>query len=307
MSNLESQQGKIIIVTGGNSGVGFEAARHLALKGAHVTFISRSVERGKAAAATIREALATVGPAAGTVTAAHADLADLSSVKAFAAAFVASHSSLDVLLNNAGVMMLPRTLNQDGEELQMATNHLGHFALTGLLMPLLAATPGARIVNVSSHAHRTCTDLSLDDWTMERSYTPWSAYARSKMSNHLFTHELNRRLAAKGGSTPVLAVTAQPGWALTSLAGKATISGSWMAFINVFQHVFSHSAESGARPLVYAATESDVVANDYWGPSFLGLKGAPGREKASSMTSDAGAAAALWAKSEEVTQVSFLG
>lgn len=307
MANLESQQGKTIIITGGNAGVGFEAAKNLALKGARVTIVARNVERGEAAAATIREALATAASTAGTVTIAQADMSDLGSVKKFAAAFKANHSSLDVLLNNAGVMMLPRSVTKDEQELQMATNHLGHFALTGLLMPLLAATPGARIVNVSSHAHRSCTDLSLDDWTMERAYTPWSAYARSKLSNLLFTYELNRRLAAKGGRNPVMVVTAQPGWARTGLVGKATVTGPWTTFMNIFQFVLSHSAESGARPLVYAVTESDVVADDYWGPSFLGLKGAPAREKPSDMATDGAAAAALWAKSEEVTQVSFLG
>lgn len=316
MADLEPQSGKTIIVTGGNGGVGYEAARHLALKGANVTIVVRNAERGEAAATNIRQALTAAGPAAGTVAVGVADMADLASVRAFAAAFVASHRSLDVLLNNAGVMMLPRAVTKDGQEAQLATNHLGPFALTGLLLPLLAATPGARIVNVASHAHRSCSDLALDDWTLERSYTPWAAYARSKVCNLLFTHELARRLAAHGdggggggdGDTPpVLAVTAQPGWARTGLVGKATVAAPFTALMAVFQSVLSHSAEAGACPLIYAATEADVRADDYWGPSFLGLRGPPAREKKAPMATDAAAAAALWAKSEEVTGVSFLG
>lgn len=308
MANLEPQSGKTIIVTGGNGGVGYEAARHLALKSADVTIAVRSAERGEAAAATIREALTAAGPTAGTVTVAVVDMADIASVRAFAAAFAENHSSLDVLLNNAGVMMLPRAVTKDGQECQMATNHLGPFALTGLLLPLLTATPGARIVNVASHAHRSCSDLSFDDWTLERAYAPWAAYARSKLANLLFTHELARRLAAKGGDTPpVLAVTAQPGWARTGLVGKATVGAPWTAAMNLFQGVLSHSAEAGACPLVYAATEADVRADDYWGPSFWGLRGAPSRAKKAPMATDAAAAAALWAKSEEVTGVSYLG
>lgn len=306
VADLESQAGKTIVITGGNAGVGYEAALHLASKGAHVTIVSRNVERGEAAVAKIREALAAAGPAAGTVTLAQADMSDQASVAAFAAAFAASHSSLDVLLNNAGVMMLPRSLSADGQEMQLATNHLGHFALTGRLLSLLTATPGARVVNVSSPAHRGCSDLSLDDWTLERSYSPVGSYARSKLANLLFTRELARRLAAKGGDTPVMAVSAQPGWARTSLASKATLSAPMTAFMNVFKHFLSHSAEGGACPLLYAATEADVRPDDYWSPSFLDLKGHPAAGKKSAAATDDALAAALWAKSEEVTGVSYL-
>ncbi|GAB0498586.1 hypothetical protein MMPV_009957 [Pyropia vietnamensis] len=308
VADLESQAGKTVIVTGGNSGVGYESALHLARKGAHVTIAVRSMERGEAAAATIRQALAAkAGTATGSVTVAEADMSDQASVAAFAEAFMAEHSSLDVLLNNAGVMMLPRSLTKDGQELQLATNHLGHFALTGRLLPLLTATPGSRIVNVSSPAHRGCKDLSFDDWTLERSYTPIAAYARSKLANLLFTRELARRLAARGGETPVLAVTAQPGWAQTSLADKATLNVPMTAFMKLFGIFLSHSAESGACPLLYAATEADVRPDDYWSPSLLDLKGPPAAGKKSAMATDDAAAAALWVKSEEITGVSYLG
>lgn len=309
VADLESQAGKTVIVTGGNAGVGYEAALHLALKGAAVTIVARNLERGEAAAAKIRAALAAAGPAAGTVTVARADMSDQSSVAAFATVFAASHSSLDVLLNNAGVMMLPRSLSNDGQELQMATNHLGHFALTGRLLPLLTATPGARVVNVSSPAHRGCSDLALDDWKLERSYSPIASYARSKLANLLFTHELARRLAAStdgGGDPPVLALSAQPGWALTSLAGKATIGAPLQLASSVFQVFLSHSAESGACPLLYAATEAGVQPDDYWSPRFLDLKGPPAAGKKSAIATDDEAAAALWAKSVEVTGVSYL-
>ncbi|OSX76097.1 hypothetical protein BU14_0207s0016 [Porphyra umbilicalis] len=305
VANLEPQGGKTVIVTGGNSGVGYESALHLALKGATVIIACRSMERGDAAAARIRAALAAPGVAAGgSVEVLRIDTSDLASVRAFVAAFSEKHTALHVLLNNAGVAALPRTLSADGQELQLATNHLGHFALTGLLLPLLAATPGARVVNVSSPAHGRAKGLAYDDWMLEGAYSPFGAYARSKLANLLFTRELARRL--EKANTPVMAVAANPGWAVTELANKAAPSILISIAVNVFQPLLSHSAEAGACPLLYAATESDVTADDYWSPQWLDLKGFPGRGKKSALATNDAEAAELWAKSEDVTGVKYL-
>eukprot|EP00168_Porphyra_purpurea_P008287 TRINITY_DN2046_c0_g1_i1.p2 TRINITY_DN2046_c0_g1~~TRINITY_DN2046_c0_g1_i1.p2 ORF type:complete len:218 (-),score=85.94 TRINITY_DN2046_c0_g1_i1:261-869(-) len=202
-------------------------------------------------------------------------------------------------------MALPRTLSADGQELQLATNHLGHFALTGLLLPLLAATPGARVVNVSSPAHMQAKGMSYDDWTLEAKYSPFGAYARSKLANLLFTRELARRLDET--KTPVMALAAQPGWAATQLADKAVPSVFFAIATTVFLPFMSHSAEAGACPLLYAATESDVTADDYWSPKWMELKGFPARGKKSAVATNDAQAAELWAKSEDVTGVKYLG
>jgi len=307
VADLEPQVGKTFLVTGGNSGVGYECALHLARRGASVVIGCRSAARGGEAVTRIQAALggADVTPG-GSVSVTTVDMADLSSVKAAATAFAAAHTELHGLILNAGVMMLPRSLTADGQEVQMATNHLGHFALTGLLLPLLAAAPASRVVCVSSPAHRRCTDLALDDWTLATGYTPMGAYARSKAANLLFVRELARRLAAAG--SPVVAVAAQPGWAITALVDKASPDALTAVFLTVLKPFLSHSAESGACPLLYAATEADVVADQYWGPSFLQSKGPPAASssRAGLVLSDE-AAAALWTKSEEVTGVSYLG
>jgi len=305
VANLEPQGGKTVIVTGGNSGVGYESALHLALKGATVIIACRSMERGEAAVARIRTALAAPGVAAGgSVEVMRIDTSDLASVRAFAAAFTEEYAALHVLLNNAGVAALPHTLSADGQELQLATNHLGHFALTGLLLPLLAATPGARVVNVSSPAHWRAKRLAYDDWKLEADYSPFDAYARSKLANLLFTRELARRLEKT--HTPVMAVAAQPGWAVTELASKAAPSILISIAVNVFQPLVSHSAEAGACPLLYAATESDVTADSYWSPKWLELKGFPAPGKKSALATNDHEAAGLWAKSEDVTGVQYL-
>jgi len=262
MADLEPQAGKTFLVTGGNSGTGFECVLHLARRGATVVIACRNAERGNDAVSRIQAALAgTDATPGGSVRLATIDLSDLASVKAGAATLNAAHTELHGLILNAGVMMLPRTLTADGQEMQMATNHLGHFALTGLLLPLLMATPGARVVSVSSDAQRHGVDLSLDDWTMEQGYSPTVAYVRSKAANMLFARELARRLAAAG--SPVLAAAAQPGWCTTSLLVKATPELSTSIFIAGLKPFLIQAAEAGACCLLYAATEAGVATNDY--------------------------------------------
>ncbi|OSX77798.1 hypothetical protein BU14_0134s0019 [Porphyra umbilicalis] len=309
VADLEPLVGKTFLVTGGNLGVGFECALHLARRGASVVIGCRSAARGGEAVTRIQAALggADVTPG-GFVSVTTVDMSDLSSVKAAANSLCGrAHTELHGLILNAGVMMLPRSLTVDGQEVQMATNHLGHFALTGLLLPpFAAAAPAARVVCVSSPAHRRCTDLALDGWTLATGDTPMGAYARSKAADLRFVRALARRLAAAG--SPVVAVAAQPGWALTALVDKASPDAWTALFLTVLKPCLSHSAEGGACPLLYAATEADVVADQYWGPSFLQSKGPPAAasSRAGLVLSDE-AAAALWAKSEEVTGVSYLG
>ena len=190
--NIPSQTGKTALITGANSGLGFEAAKVLAGKGAAVTLAVRDTAKGEAAAAAIRAAV----PGAELAVAA-LDLASLASIRSFADAFAGTHGRLDMLINNAGVMAIPRRTTADGFEMQFGTNHLGHFALTGLLLPLLLTTPAARIVTVSSGAHMF-GKINFDDLQSERSYSKWGAYGQSKLANLLFAYELQRRLAAAG-------------------------------------------------------------------------------------------------------------
>ena len=216
--DIPDQSGKIAIVTGANSGIGFEAAKALAAKGAHVVMACRNMEKGEKAVDDIRAAT----PAA-QLALKQLDLADLGSVRTFAADYQAQHSQLHMLINNAGVMALPYRTTEDGFEMQFGTNHLGHFALTGLLLPTLFATPGSRIVTVSSMAHQMGT-IQFDDLGWEKSYSKWRAYGMSKLANLLFTYELQRKLTAAGADT--IAVAVHPGYSATNLQ---TAGEKWMA------------------------------------------------------------------------------
>ena len=264
VDSIPDQSGKTIIVTGANSGIGYEAALALAKKGANVVLACRSPERSQAAADRIRAA----APKA-NLELAPLDLSSLRSVRSFAEWFQRTHERLDVLVNNAGVMAIPRQLTEDGFELQLATNHLGHFALTGLLLGrmLTSANAGApsRIVNVSSMVH-TIGRFDWSDLQMERRYSKWLAYGRSKLANLLFTYELARRLEARGA--PVIAVACHPGYAATNLQAvgpKMTGSAFGQAVMAIGNSVFAQSAEAGAWPTLRAATAPDVRSGDFTG------------------------------------------
>jgi NAD(P)-dependent dehydrogenase (short-subunit alcohol dehydrogenase family) len=289
------------IVTGANSGIGFEAARALARRGARVVLACRRPEQARAAAEAIaREA------GAGSAEPSPLDLADLGSVRAFAAGIAAKGAPLHLLVNNAGVMAIPQRRTADGFEMQLGTNHLGHFALTGLLLERLLATPGSRIVSVSSSVHRVGR-IDFDDLQGERGYGAWRAYAQSKLANLLFAFELQRRLARRSASP--ISVACHPGYAATQLqfAGPRLSGSSVMEWIMRFgNRLFAQSAAMGALPTLYAATAPDVVGGDYIGPGGLAeMTGPPRKVGASARARDAAAAARLWESSERLTGVRF--
>jgi len=298
---IPSQTGKTALITGANSGLGFEAAKVLAGKGAAVTLAVRDTAKGEAAAAAIRAAVPGTEPAVAAL-----DLANLASIRTFADAFAGTHGRLDMLINNAGVMAIPRRTTADGFEMQFGTNHLGHFALTGLLLPLLLTTPAARVVTVSSGIH-IIGKINFDDLQSERSYSKWAAYGQAKLANLLFAYELQRKLAASGSS--VISVVAHPGYASTNLqnggpemqgsrSGKRTMSAA--------NHILAQSAAMGALPEVYAATSPNVRGGDYIGPDgFMGQRGFPKKVKSNARSRDQAVAARLWAVSEELTGVSY--
>jgi NAD(P)-dependent dehydrogenase (short-subunit alcohol dehydrogenase family) len=253
--NIPDLGGKIAIVTGGNSGIGFETARALARKGVSVIVASRNLARGEVAAGRIRQEHLQAD-----LSVMELDLADLSSVSRFADAFRLSFPRLDILVNNAGVMATPYGKTADGFEMQIGTNHLGHFALTGFLIDILMRTPGARIVTVSSFAH-LFGRINFDDLNSENRYWRWMAYCQSKLANLLFAYELQRRLERAGSSA--ISVAAHPGYSATNLQDDTEFR-----FLN---SLFAQSPEMGALPVLYAATASDVEGGDFYGPDrFFG-------------------------------------
>jgi NAD(P)-dependent dehydrogenase (short-subunit alcohol dehydrogenase family) len=299
--NIPDLTGKVVVITGANSGLGFGASQVLAAKGVRVVMAVRDVAKGEQAAAGIRRS----APRAGLEVMA-LDLADLASVRRFAETFPASHDRLDVLLNNAGVMAIPRRVTADGFEMQFGTNHLGHFALTGLLLPLILKTPGSRIVTVSSGAH-IFGKIKFDDLQSERSYSKWGAYGQSKLANLLFAYELQRKLKVAGSD--VISVAAHPGYASTNLqAVGPQMEGSRLGArtMTAANRVLAQSAAMGALPEVYAAASPDVRGGDYIGPDgFMGQRGFPRKVRSNSRSHDRAVAARLWAVSEELTGVRY--
>ncbi|MEU2268164.1 oxidoreductase [Streptomyces olindensis] len=283
---LPDLTGRTVVVTGANSGIGLTATDALARAGAHVVLAVRDPERGRAAAATVH----------GSTEVRRLDLADLSSVRAFAEAW---REPLHVLVNNAGVMMLPRQRTKDGFEMQFGTNHLGHFALTNLLLPHLTD----RVVTVSSGAHRWGgARIAFDDLDMTSHYTPQRAYAQSKLANLLFTLELQRRLT-EAGST-VRALAAHPGYAATNLQSHAAHPAA-RTLMRLGNRFFAQDDKAGALPTLYAATQ-DLPGASYVGPDGLGeLRGAPTLVGRSRAASDPLTARRLWRVSEELTGTSF--
>ncbi|WP_330349038.1 oxidoreductase [Streptomyces sp. NBC_00582] len=284
-ADLPDLTGRTVIVTGANSGIGFTAADALARAGVHVVLAVRDPERGRAAAARV----------AGSTEVRRLDLADLASVRAFAAEWAGA--PVHTLINNAGVMMLPRESTVDGFERQFGTNHLGHFALTNLLLPSVTD----RVVTVSSGAHRWGgAVIHFDDTNLTTGYTPQRAYAQSKLANLLFTLELQRRLTASGSS--VRALAAHPGYSATNLQSHAA-SPLARVFMRVGNAVFAQDDRAGALPTLYAATQ-DLPGASYVGPDGLGeMRGAPTLVGRSAAASDAEAARRLWTLSEELTGV----
>lgn len=302
-SDMPSQAGKLAIVTGANSGLGYYTALELARKGAQVILACRAKDKTEAAIQDIRK----VVPEAKLEFMA-LDLADLKSIRAFAQVFLSKHKKLDLLVNNAGVMALPFRKTADGFEMQIGTNHLGHFALTGLLLDALKASPGARVVNVASMAHRWTPGMDLDDINFERrSYKKWDAYGKSKLANLLFTFELDRRLKKSGLN--VMSVAAHPGYSATNLgfAGPSMEKSMLGKLVMDVGNLFAQPADMGALPQLYAATMPDMQGSDYVGPDgFRQLKGYPKKVGCRKAARDPDMAAKLWVLSQQLTGIKYL-
>jgi NAD(P)-dependent dehydrogenase (short-subunit alcohol dehydrogenase family) len=290
--NVPGQQGRLAVVTGANTGLGFETARVLATRGASVVLAVRDTEKGKAAAARI------AGTAPGAnVTVQPLDLASLESIRAAAGELRAQHPRIDLLVNNAGVMFPPKQITGDGFELQLGTNHLGHFALTGLLLEQMLPVPGSRVVTVSSLAHRIGARINFDDLQSERSYSRVAAYSQSKLANLMFTYELARRLSAAGTT---IAVAAHPGLADTELTRHTSAASAALT------RLISQKPAMGALPVLRAATDPGVLGGQYYGPGGLfGTRGYPKLAGSSRRSHDATIQRRLWTVSEELTGVTF--
>ena len=299
LEHMPDMTGKIIVVTGGNSGLGYESVKAFAGKGAEVILASRSMEKGEEARTEILKEVT-----GGKINVMQLDLADLESVRNFVGAFKKSYQKLDVLLNNAGIMMTPYFTTKDGFEGQFGTNHLGHFALTGLLMDVVLKTEGARIVNVSSNAHKSGV-MDFDNLQYEngKGYSPMRAYGRSKLSNLLFTYELQRKLEASKKDTLVEA--AHPGAALTNLTHHLEHRFLFKVVNPLFKSMAQDQAR-GALPQIRAAVDPEVKGGEYYGPSGRNeFKGNPVLVQSDKESHDLKDAAMLWEESEKLTGVKF--
>ena len=294
---IPDQTGRTAIVTGANSGLGLVTARELARHGALVVMGCRSISKGEDAAVEIRRAV----PDA-QLEVRKLDLASLESVRAFAEEVTAAHPAINLLINNGGIMMPPRSTTAEGFELQLGTNHLGHFALTALLLDALRKSGDARIVTISSLEHRPGR-LSFDDLQSERSYDPRRAYQQSKFANAVFGIELDRRLRAAG--EPIVSVLAHPGWAATNLQSTGP-TGVMKTLLAVGNRLLAQSADDGALPQLYAATAPDVQGGEFYGPGGIyEARGAPKRVRAVRRAYDEDLARRLWDVSEQLTGVTF--
>jgi len=300
-ADIPDLKGKIAVVTGGNSGLGYETALELAVHGAQTIIACRDAAKATRTLEQIRSGRPKVN-----VEAMSLDLASLASIRAFSTDFHDRFKKLDLLVNNAGVMAIPRRNTADGFEMQFGTNHLGHFALTGLLLDRVVASGIGRIVNVSSMVHKFGR-MQFDDLQGDKRYRKWAAYGQSKLANLLFTSELQKRLEAAG--LPVISAAAHPGYAATNLqAAGPTQSGSWLGALmaRIGNSLFAQSAAMGALPTLYAATARDVKGNEYFGPSGLfEQRGPPKRVGRSLAAQSAADARTLWERSVILTGVSY--
>lgn len=293
---IPDQSDRVVVVTGATSGTGYETAKVLASRGARVILACRNAMKADEAARRIQRI-----HRGSRVETQLLDLASLASVREAAGAIQARHDRLDLLINNAGVMVPPYGRTEDGFETQIGTNHFGHYLFTGLLLDRLRATPGSRIVTMSSSAHRI-GHIHFEDLHFEHRYRAWAAYGQSKLANLLFTYELQRRLKAAGSAT--LAVAAHPGWARTELQRHAGWIG-WLRILGV-EALLSQDALGGALPLLRAATDPAVQGGDYYGPSgFQEAKGAPVLVQSTPRSHDADLQQRLWRCSELSTGFAY--
>ena len=293
-ADIPDQSGRTAVVTGANSGLGFVTARELARAGARVVLACRNLDKGRAAVAEIERDV----PEA-ELELEELDLASLGSVRAFAERFRARHEGLDLLVNNAGVMAPPRRVTADGFELQLGTNHLGHFALTQLLLPAMEGREDARVVTLSSNGHKLGR-IAFDNLNGERRYFRWSAYCQSKLANLLFALELDRRLRARGSTVKSLA--AHPGYAATNLQSAAAPLFDRLV-MKVGNVVIAQNHEMGALPQLYAATAPGLEGGEYVGPDGIGeQRGRPTLVKPARAALGTRTARRLWEVSEELTR-----
>jgi NAD(P)-dependent dehydrogenase (short-subunit alcohol dehydrogenase family) len=308
MSNNWTQQdisdmtGKVVIITGANSGLGLESTKALAAKGATVVMACRNPRKAEAAKA---EVLATTPAARLDVMA--LDNASLASVRAFADAFKAKYDRLDILLNNAGVMAIPRELTEDGFEMQLGVNHLAHFALTGLLLDVITATPKSRVHSTSSSAAFSGV-INLDDLMGEKTYGRWTAYGQSKLANAAFATELNRRLQAAGHDT--IANSSHPGLVMTnlqtnSLAESGAPLGERILY-GLAGPIMAQDVSMGVLPQLYGSTAPEAKGGVFYGPKNFRIRGYPAEQKCNDALKDIDLLKRFWAASEELTGVHYL-
>ena len=296
-ADIPDQSGRVAVVTGANTGLGYWTAEMLADKGAHVVLAVRNLDKGKDAV----DRITAKSPKA-DVALQQLDLTSLDAIRETAEELRAAHERIDLLINNAGVMYTDKATTKDGFELQFGTNHLGHFAFTGLLLDRLLPVQGSRVVTVSSIGHRIIAKIHFDDLQWQRSYNRVAAYGQSKLANLMFTYELQRRLAAKGA--PTVALAAHPGGSDTELTRN--IPRLLKPVVDVVWPMFSQSAEMGALPTVRAATDPSAQGGQYYGPDGIGeQRGYPKVVKSSKQSHDEAIQRRLWAVSEELTGVTY--
>lgn len=297
--DIPDLNGSKVIVTGANSGLGFEASKMFAENNAHVIMACRSLDKGKKARKQIKDDVEEASLEVRKI-----DLASLESVKDFAEEYKANNDSLDILCNNAGVMAIPRKETEDGFEMQFGVNHLGHFALTGHLIQMLVDTEDSRVVTQSSALHESGT-INFDDLNKEEAYDKWKAYGQSKLANVLFGYELDRRLEDKD----VKSVVCHPGYSSTNLqyrGPKENGSKIQLGIMKITNTLIAQSARKGALPMLYAATSRDIEGGEYVGPGGLAdMRGYPVKQDSSKESHDKDIAEALWTRSEALTGIEY--
>lgn len=299
IDKLPPQKGKIAIVTGANSGLGFETAKALSKKGFLVIMACRNIKKAQEAIKEIKKADNSADLEVMII-----DTSSLKSVRAFADEFLKKYQKLDLLINNAGVMVPPYSLTEDGFENQLGANYLGHFLLTGLLLPTLEITEGSRIITLSSIAHKN-GKINFDDLQFKnRAYKKWEAYGQSKLACLIFAYEMDRRLKSKGSIA--ISVASHPGVSLTNLWNH--MPSGFRLISPVFNILFSHSAKDGVKPTLMAALDSDVKGGEYYGPTgLMEMKGEPGKVTSTLGSKNKEIAKKLWKVSEELTGINYLG
>src|SRR5580692_4921561 len=294
-ADIPDQTGRVAVITGSNTGLGYETAAALAAKGAQVVMAVRNLDKGKDAAALIHKSSPNADVAVQEL-----DLTSLDSIRAAAEQLRSTHDHIDLLINNAGVMYTPKSQTKDGFEMQFGTNHLGHFAFTGLLLDRLLPVAGSRVVTISSMGHRIRADIHFDDLQWEHSYNRVKAYGQAKLANLLFTYELQRRLAPRGTTA---ALAAHPGGSRTELTRNVP---RLVAAVNAVLEPLYQGADRGALPTLRAATDPGVHGGQYYGPGGIGeLRGYPKVVPSSDQSHDVKLQRRLWEVSEDLTGVVY--